>query len=129
MQYAHARGRSVLRNAGIAAGTPRAALSRDLDRLQDPGEIALVRRLAEYPRILESAALAHEPHRLAFYLYDLASEFHAQWNRGKESPHLRFIDEDQPESTKARLALVGAVVLVIAAGLGVMGVSAPEEMR
>jgi arginyl-tRNA synthetase len=129
VQYAHARGRSVLRNAGVAAGASPASLAHDLDRLQDPGETALVKRLAEYPRILESAALAHEPHRLAFYLYDLASEFHAQWNRGKESPHLRFIDEDQPESTKARLALVGAVVLVIAAGLSIMGVSAPEEMR
>jgi arginyl-tRNA synthetase len=119
----------VLRNAGSAAEASRGLPVNDLGRLQDQGEIALVKRLAEYPRILESAALAHEPHRLAFYLYDLASEFHAQWNRGKESPHLRFIDEDQPESTKARLALVRAVVLVIAAGLSIMGVSAPDEMR
>jgi arginyl-tRNA synthetase len=129
VQYAHARGRSVLRNAGEAGIAPSQVSLGDLARLSDAGETALIKRLAEYPRILEAAALAREPHRIAFYLYDLASEFHAHWNRGKESPHLRFIIEDEPESTRARLVLVEALVLVIASGLAILGVTAPEEMR
>ena len=88
-----------------------------------------MRRLALYPRILEAAAAAHEPHRVAFYLYELASEFHAQWNRGKDTPHLRFIIQNDPLMTMARLALVQGVVTVLASGLGLLGVGAPEEMR
>ncbi len=88
-----------------------------------------MRRLALYPRMIEGAALAHEPHRLAFYLYDLASEFHAQWNRGKDLPHLRFIIQNDPEITAARLALVQGIGSVIASGLAVLGVGAPAEMR
>jgi arginyl-tRNA synthetase len=88
-----------------------------------------MRKLALYPRLLESAASAHEPHRVAFYLYELASEFHAQWTRGKDLPHLRFIIQDDPEMTMARLALVRGVVIVLAAGLALLGVEAPEEMR
>jgi arginyl-tRNA synthetase len=88
-----------------------------------------MRRLALYPRLLEGAASAHEPHRIAFYLYDLASDFHAQWNRGKDSSHLRFIIQNDPLMTLARLALVQGVVTVLASGLALLGVEAPEEMR
>jgi arginyl-tRNA synthetase len=78
---------------------------------------------------VENAAAAHEPHRIAFFLHDLASEFHAHWNRGKEMPHLRFIIEDDAALTSARLTLVYGVVLVLASGLAILGVGAPEEMR
>jgi len=88
-----------------------------------------MRRVALYPRHIEAAALAHEPHRIAFYLYELASEYHAQWTRGKDLPHLRFIIQNDPELTAARLALVQAIVLVLASGLALLGVEAPEEMR
>jgi arginyl-tRNA synthetase len=137
VQYGHARGQSVLRNAGAAVPdlptdvVARAALLAGvpLERLDDPGELALMRRLALYPRLLEGAALAHEPHRIAFYLYDLASEFHAQWNRGNDAPHLRFIIQNDPQLTKTRLALVQGVVTVLASGLDLLGVGAPDEMR
>jgi arginyl-tRNA synthetase len=137
VQYGHARGRSVFRNAREVVpdlpneGTARAIAlaTAPLDRLDDTGELALMRRLALYPRLVEAAALAHEPHRIAFYLYELASDFHAQWNRGKDSPHLRFIIQNDPQMTMARLALVQGVVTVLASGLGVLGVEAPEEMR
>jgi arginyl-tRNA synthetase len=98
-------------------------------RLDDAAELALMRKIALYPRLLEAAALAHEPHRIAFYLYELASEFHAQWTRGGDLPHLRFIIQDDPQQTFARLALVQGVVTVIASGLALLGVEAPEEMR
>ena len=88
-----------------------------------------MRRLALYPRLVEAAAAAHEPHRVAFYLYELASEFHAQWNRGNDAPYLRFIIQNDPLMTMARLALVQGVVSVLASGLGLLGVEAPEEMR
>ena len=137
VQYGHARGRSVFRNAREVVpdlpseGTARASAlaAAPLDRLDDACELALMRRLALYPRLVEAAAMAHEPHRIAFYLYELASDFHAQWNRGKDSPHLRFIIQNDPQMTMARLALVQGVVTVLASGLGVLGVEAPEEMR
>jgi arginyl-tRNA synthetase len=137
VQYGHARGRSVLRNAREVVPElptdPVRAMdvlsAASLDRLQDSGELALMRRLALYPRVVEAAAGAHEPHRIAFYLYELASDFHAQWNRGKDAPHLRFISQNDPEITVARLALVQGVVTVLASGLAVLGVEAPEEMR
>jgi arginyl-tRNA synthetase len=133
VQYAHARTASVFRQAAAEApglNLDRANLAKaSLDRLTDAGELALIRRLAEYPRIIESAAEAHEPHRVAFYLHDLASEFHGHWNRGKELPQLRFINAVEPDSTLARLALVQGVKLVLASGLSILGVSAPEEMR
>ena len=137
VQYGHARGRSVFRNArdvvpdlpSEASARAAALIGAPLERLDDAGELALMRRLALYPRLLEAAALAHEPHRIAFYLYELASDFHAQWNRGKDSPHLRFIIQNDPQMTMARLALVQGVVTVLASGLGVLGVEAPEEMR
>jgi arginyl-tRNA synthetase len=91
--------------------------------------MALIRRLAEYPRVIEQAASAHEPHRVAFYLHDVASEFHAHWNRGKELPQLRFINAAEPDTTRARLALIHATKLVLSSGLSMLGVSAPQEMR
>ncbi len=100
-----------------------------LDRLTDDGELAILRKLALYPRLIEAAAAAHEPHRVAFYLYELASEFHAQWTRGKDLPHLRFIIQNDPETTVARLALVQGIVTVLASGLALLGVEAPDEMR
>ncbi|QIB35624.1 arginine--tRNA ligase [Ancylobacter pratisalsi] len=133
VQYAHARARSILRNAGEAFADlpPDAAgfADSDLTLLSDEGEVAIAKLIANYPRLIEQAALAREPHRVAFYLYDLASALHAQWNRGKDMPHLRFIIEDDRKSTYARLALVHAVALIIASGLSILGVGAPEEMR
>jgi arginyl-tRNA synthetase len=137
VQYGHARGHSVFRNAReVVPDLPeeagaRAAFLGDaaVERLTDPGEIDLLRRLAAYPRMIEAAAVAHEPHRIAFYLYDLASEFHALWTRGRDLPYLRFIINNDAEITKARLALVQGVVSVLASGLAVLGVDAPAEMR
>src|SRR5215510_14234365 len=138
VQYGHARGRSVFRIAreglpklpsGQAAARAALLANAPLERLDDPGELALMRRLALYPRLIEAAAIAHEPHRIAFYLYDLASDFHAQWNRGNDASYLRFIIQNDPELTMARLALVQGVVTVLASGLGLLGVEAPEEMR
>jgi arginyl-tRNA synthetase len=135
VQYAHARCRSVLRNAGepmpdvLAGGNGSAFSAAPLERLGDAGEVALIKQLARYPRLVEGASISHEPHRIAYYLYELASEFHAHWNRGKESPHLRFIIQNDPQMTLARLALVQGVVTVLASGLGLLGVEAPEEMR
>jgi arginyl-tRNA synthetase len=88
-----------------------------------------MKRVAFYPRLLEAAASAHEPHRVAYYLYELASEFHAHWNRGTDTSHLRFIIQNDPQLTLARLALVQGVVTVLASGLWLLGVEAPEEMR
>jgi len=137
VQYGHARGRSVFRNvrevlSDLPTEAPALAVmfaGAPLERLDDPGELGLMRRLAVYPRLLEGAALAHEPHRISFYLYELASDFHAQWNRGKDTPHLRFIIKNDPLMTLARLALVQGVVTVLASGLAMLGVDAPEEMR
>jgi len=137
VQYAHARGQSVFRNAAEVVpqvpsdGRARAALlaAAPLARLTDSGELALIRRLALYPTLVEGAARAHEPHRIAYYLYELAAEFHAHWNSGKDAPHLRFIIQNDPQMTLARLALVQGVVTVLASGLGLLGVEAPQEMR
>ena len=137
VQYGHARGHSVFRNAReVVPDLPqeagaRAAFLADapVERLSDPAELDLLRRLALYPRMIEAAALAHEPHRIAFYLYDLASEFHALWTRGRDLPYLRFIINNDADMTKARLALVQGVVSVLASGLAVLGVHAPDEMR
>jgi arginyl-tRNA synthetase len=137
VQYGHARGYSIFRNAApvlpdlpMEPVTRAAALEQaKLTRLDDAAELALMRKLALYPRLVEASAEAHEPHRIAFYLYELASEFHAQWTRGNDAPHLRFIIQDDPEMTLARLALVQGVVTVIASGLALLGVEAPAEMR
>jgi arginyl-tRNA synthetase len=137
VQYGHARGHSVFKNArevipDLPAETAaRAAFlgNAAVERLTDPAELGLLRQLAIYPRLIDAAAAAHEPHRIAFYLYDLASEFHALWTRGRDLPYLRFIINNDAEITKARLALVQGVVSVLASGLAVLGVHAPDEMR
>jgi len=137
VQYGHARGYSIFRNGReVIPDLPeesgaRAAFLADaaVERLTDPAELSLLRLLALYPRMIEAAASAHEPHRIAFYLYDLASEFHALWTRGRDLPYLRFIINNDAEITKARLALVQGVVSVLASGLAVLGVDAPVEMR
>jgi arginyl-tRNA synthetase len=136
VQYGHARGHSVFRNARDVVKLPddwsqRAdVLSQaQLALLDDPAELALMGKVAQFPRVVEAAALSHEPHRIAFYLYELASDFHAQWTRGNNSPHLRFIIQDDRNITLARLALVAGVVNVLAAGLSLLGVDAPLEMR
>lgn len=133
VQYAHARTESIFRQAeaeipGLVSD--RSALADvSLDGLEDDAELALIRKLAEYPRIVEGAAETQEPHRIAFYLYDLAGGFHSVWNKGKEMPQLRFINAKDEELTQARLAMVQAVALVIRSGLDLLGVTAPEEMR
>jgi arginyl-tRNA synthetase len=134
VQYGHARGAAIFRNAKAEmpslATDPAALKAADLARLSDAGELTILRKLALFPRLIEAAAAAHEPHRVAFYLYELASEFHSQYARGgKESPHLRFIIQDDPETTVARLALVRGIVTVLASGLALLGVEAPDEMR
>jgi arginyl-tRNA synthetase len=137
VQYGHARGHSIFKNAReVVPDLPdndraRGAYLGDaaLERLTDPAELSLLKQLALYPRMIEAAALAHEPHRIAFYLYDLASEFHALWTRGRDLPYLRFIINNDAEITRARLAMVQGVVSVLASGLAVLGVHAPTEMR
>jgi arginyl-tRNA synthetase len=138
VQYGHARGHSVFRNAReeVVPDLPDLAGARlaylagaAVERLTEPSELEILKRLAVYPRTVEAAATAHEPHRIAFYLYDLASEFHALWTKGRDLPHLRFIINHDAELTKARLAMVQGVVSVLASGLGVLGVHAPTEMR
>ncbi|HEY9454800.1 MAG TPA: arginine--tRNA ligase [Bradyrhizobium sp.] len=137
VQYGHARGHSIFKNAReVLPDLPeddaaRAAWLGDapVERLTDPAELDLLKRLALYPRMLEAAATAHEPHRIAFYLYDLASEFHALWTKGRDLPYLRFIMTNDAEITRARLAMVQGVVSVLASGLAVLGVQAPTEMR
>jgi arginyl-tRNA synthetase len=134
VQYGHARAQSVFRNARAAfVNLPddlaQLAERADLARLNDPAELALMRQVALYPRILAGAAAAHEPHRIAFYLFDLASEFHALWTLGNASPHLRFIIQNDRQLTEARLVLVQGVAAVLASGLALLGVEAPKEMR
>jgi arginyl-tRNA synthetase len=126
VQYAHARISSVKRKAADAGVDIEAAA--DLSLL-DEEELALVKRAAQYPRIIESAAMAHEPHRIAFYLYDLAAEFHALWNRGNDDPARRFLIENNPQLSRARLELAFGIGQIIRSGLALMGVAAAEEMR
>lgn len=131
VQYASARIHSVLRkarDAGIAVddATLKAA---DLSLLAHEAEMAVVKKLAEWPRLVEIAARTNEPHRVAFYLYELAGEFHALWNRGNDLPELRFLQEGDSSATQAKIALIRSVSIVISAGLGILGVTPAEEMR
>ena len=132
VQYASARCHSVFRQASEQLGEAnfdRNRLVASVALLTDEGEISLIRKLAEYPRLIESAALALEPHRLAFYLYDLASSFHGHWNRGTDNPDLRFVKVNDRQLTYARLGLVQAVSDVLTSGLTLIGADAPTEMR
>ena len=133
VQYAHARARSVLRHAKVefsGINQDLAALAGGpVHLLTDSEELGLIRRLALWPRLLEGAAEAYEPHRVAFYLYDLASSFHGLWTKGKDETRLRFLMDDDPDLTAARLALIRGVALVIASGLDIFGIEPVEEMR
>ena len=124
VQYAHARIRSVMRKAE--------ALRLDYSDnalLEDPSEIAVAKKLAEWPRLVEIAARNHDPLRVASYLYELAAEFHALWNKGNDKPALRFLHEDDPTATGRKIALPRAVEVVLSSGLGILGVTPVEEMR
>ncbi|MGE4482200.1 arginine--tRNA ligase [Acidocella sp.] len=123
VQYAHARCRSVLRAAPVPAADV------DFSSLTAPEEMAMIRRLITWPRLVEQAAEAREPHRVAFFLHDLASDFHALWNAGRDNAALRFLREDKPEETRARVGLVAATAIVLRSGLAVLGVNPVEEMR
>jgi arginyl-tRNA synthetase len=126
VQYAHARISSLKRKAADAG----MSLDEKPDlTLLDGEELALVKLVAQYPRAVESAALAHEPHRIAFFLYDLAAAFHALWNRGNDDPERRFLIENNPQLSRARLELARGIGQVVKNGLGLMGVEAAEEMR
>ncbi|RTL86120.1 MAG: arginine--tRNA ligase [Hyphomicrobiales bacterium] len=133
VQYAHARAKSALRQA--LAAFPDLDISLEaltaarLDLLDDEGEMQLARMIAQYPRMIEAAAAAHEPHRVAFYLHELSSVFHAHWNRGKDQPQLRFVNATERDLTSARVALVLTLSIVLGSGLRLLGVSAPDEMR
>lgn len=131
VQYAHARVCSVLSKASDAGFNvaDEVLAEADLSPLTHPAEIALVQKLAEWPRMITAAASAHEPHRVAFYLYDLASEFHSLWNRGNDEPEIRFLREEDHSGTNARIALIRAVSVVISSGLGILGVTPMREMR
>jgi len=133
VQYAHARCASIFRQAAEAFPdldlSPQALAQSDLGLLTDESEIGIVKMIAAYPRMIEAAASSHEPHRVAFFVHDLASAFHSLWNKGKDSPQLRFVNQTDRKSTSARLAFVHAVRSVLASGLAVVGVTAPEEMR
>jgi arginyl-tRNA synthetase len=133
VQYAHARAKSALRQALAAfpdldVSLPALAGAK-LELLTDEGELQLARVIAQYPRAIEAAAAAHEPHRVAFYLYETASVFHAHWNRGKDQPQLRFVNAKERDLTSARVALVLSLTIVLGSGLRLLGVSAPDEMR
>jgi arginyl-tRNA synthetase len=133
VQYAHARCASIFRQAAEAFPdldlTPQALAQADLGLLTDESEIGILKMIAAYPRMIDAAASSHEPHRVAFFVHDLASAFHSLWNKGKDSPQLRFVNQTDRKSTSARLAFVHAVRSVLASGLAVVGVTAPEEMR
>jgi arginyl-tRNA synthetase len=116
------------REAGIAVDDATLAAA-DLGKLGHEAELNVAKKLAEWPRLVEIAARGHEPHRIAFYLYDLASDFHALWNRGNDDTSLRFLQEGDTDTTQAKIALIRAVAIVISHGLGILGVTPVEEMR
>ncbi len=132
VQYAHARCKSVFRQANEAfpdLDVSQINMASSTALISDVNELQLIAKLAEYPRLIESSALNHEPHRLAFYLYDLASSFHGHWNKGKDQPELRFVNDKNRELSVARLGLVNAVANVLKSGLTLLGANAPDEMR
>lgn len=133
VQYAHARCASIFRQAREAFPdldlSPAALAKAELELLTDESEIGLIKMIAAYPRMIEAAAAAHEPHRVGFFVHEMASAFHSLWNKGKDSPQLRFVNQTDRNSTLARLAFVHVVRSVLASGLAVAGVAAPEEMR
>ncbi|WP_336279358.1 arginine--tRNA ligase [Bartonella sp. CB175] len=132
VQYANARCHSVFRQAKetfLIESFSNDVMIAHLHRLTDDSEISLIRKLAEYPRIIEQAVIHKEPHRLAFYLYDLASNFHAHWNKGSDNPNLRFIKPNDRELSFARLGLVQAIMNILSSGLTIIGVESPIEMR
>ena len=133
VQYVHARCRSVLRRAaemfGAEAVESAVLAKADLASLNEPAELAVLRRLIQWPRVVEGAALAHEPHRIAFFLHDLSSDFNFMWQSVRTDATLRFLREDHPVETLARLALVAATAIVIRSGLAVAGVQPVEELR
>lgn len=131
VQYAHARICSVMRKAQLAGVAVEDAVlqATDLEGLTDAAELTLAAKLAEFPRLIEIAARSNEPHRIAFYLYDLASEFHALWNKGNEQPELRFLQEGNLATSQAKIALIRATAVVISNGLGILGVQPAQEMR
>ncbi|NHF72830.1 arginine--tRNA ligase [Paracoccus xiamenensis] len=131
VQYASARVNSVMKKAAeMGVDTSDAALAQaDLSRLSHPAEVELIQKLSEYPRLIEAAATAHEPHRVAFYLYDLAGALHSLWNRGNDDLSLRFIQDGDAKATAAKIALLRAVGVVISSGLAILGVTPAKEMR
>ena len=131
VQYAHARICSVMRKAQLAGVAVEDAVlqAADFAGLTDAAELTLAAKLAEFPRLIEIAARSNEPHRIAFYLYDLASEFHALWNKGNEQPELRFLQEGNLATSQAKIALIRATAVVISNGLGILGVQPAQEMR
>ena len=131
VQYAHARVSSVIRKAveaGVATQDAQLALA-DLARLNNAAELTLIRKIAEWPRLVEISARSHEPHRIAFYLYELASDLHGLWNRGHDDASLRFVQEGDLDTTAAKIALARATGVVISSGLAILGVVPVEEMR
>jgi arginyl-tRNA synthetase len=131
VQYAHARVASVLRKAAEAeiAADDATLRGADLGKLDHTAELALLRKIAEWPRLVDTAARTNEPHRIAFYLYEVAGDFHGLWNRGNEETQLRFIQEGDAATSQAKIALARATAIVIAAGLGILGVTPAQEMR
>ena len=133
VQYAHARCRSVLRSAEEIFGQERLTASdlakADLSNIRNEEELAVMRRLAQWPRTVESAALMREPHRIAYYLMELASDFHALWNAGRDDATLRFIQKGDVHGTLARMALIEAIASVIRSAMQVLGIEPVEEMR
>jgi arginyl-tRNA synthetase len=133
VQYAYARIHSVFRHSSnfFTSGEPsnETLAGAPLERLQDKSELSLIKLMASWPYVVEGAALAHEPHRIAFYLSELAAQFHFLWNKGKDDSSLRFILEDDRELTLARLALIKGVAFVFASGLKIIGVVPLEEMH
>ncbi len=130
VNYAYARVNSAVAKAAAFATVDDATLAEvDISGLTDPAELTMIKKLAEWPRLVEIAARGHEPHRIAFYLYDLASDFHGLYNKGHDDPSLRFVQEGDSETTQAKIALIRAVAIVISHGLGILGITPAEEMR